>query len=170
MMKKYTIKQNLTDSEKYKFTLLILIRANMVRKILLIVLLPFIFISIINGIMLGLGSNIDDSSTNILSVLIFPFILLILFTVGPLILIKFKKMDTSTFEFDDWGMAIINENKTMNYPWTEISYYSELSNALLITVGKNKLNTHIIPKRDFNSLDELRDFIDLLNRKNIKRI
>ena len=168
-MKKYIIKQNLTDSEKYKLTLLIMLRAQLIRKMLRILLFPIVIISIIMGVTFGLGSTPDSSSTNILPVLIFPSIIILIFVLGPFIIIKLKKMDTPTYEFDDWGMTIINNNKTLNFPWQDISTYTELSNVFLITMTNSDLNTHIIPKNEFKDFNELKEFIDFLNRQRLKR-
>jgi len=110
-MKKYVIRQDLTDGEKYKLTLIIMLRAQMIRKMLRIILFPIIIISVLIGVVFGLGTTPDNSMTNIWPSLIFPCIIILTLILGPLIMIKFKKMDTPTYEFDDWGMTLINNGK-----------------------------------------------------------
>lgn len=166
-MKKFIIKNNLTDSEYYKLTLYILFKAKFTKRLLRIVLIP---VTIVIGLIVtSLGGNSHSNSSTLsvfLPILILPTLLLLVFILMPFLVIKFKKKNLSIYE---WGMSMKMNDKTFNFNWNDLTYYTELSSAILITQGYNDINTHIISKKGFNSNEEIREFIDFLNFQRLKR-
>jgi hypothetical protein len=168
-MKKYTITQNLTDWEKYRLSLFILFRGKAFSKVTFMVFYPIIILILIFILTADADSVPDKSFTETIAPWIYPSIVILFVTLGPFIIIKLRKMNTPVFELDDWGMTMKYGNKTLSYPWHEITAYSELPKFILIDVGSGKFNTHIIPKKEFGNHEDLKGFIDFLHEKRLKR-
>ncbi len=167
-MEKYIINQNLSDKEKYKYTLVIYLRSRTIRKVLGALFFPVILVLIFTGFAMGLNSG---KHTSIIQwqIFIYPFAFISIIFLVPLIVIKIQKRRTVIYQLDEWGMSIDNNGKTSNIPWHEISTYSELSRCFLITQTNHDLNTHIIPKSEFKDINEERGFVEFLNQKRLKR-
>ncbi len=168
-MKKYSIRQALSDSEHYKFFLLTLFRASVIRKLLLIVFFPAALLSILNALTSEFGSHIKGMPTNVIVCLIFPVVILLLLTIGPFFAIKFNKKEPVIYEFTAWGMIILDNGKKLNFPWDEISAYTELLNVILIKIHNKNAVEYILPKNGFKNNAELTEFLDFLSENGLKR-
>lgn len=101
--------------------------------------------------------------------LIFPAFILSLIFFGPLALIKLRKMEDPVYEFDEWKMTMITSKRTVPISWGNLTHYRELHDYFLIVHGSSDLAAHIIPKREFKSLEELDAFEKLLIGTGLKK-
>ena len=166
---KFRITQNLSDFEKYKLTILILLRSPRIRLFLgfsvLVLLLYIVFIILeAQGI-----SYYGNSEHNYTPTLIFFSLPSIIIFVLPLISIKLKKSDPPVYEFDEWRLTLITKNRELNISWGDFVYYLDLRDYILIYHGLGQTLAHIIPKREFKTREELNAFEQLLAGTGLKK-
>lgn len=168
-MKKYIIKQNLTDAEKYILSVRTLLRSKMAKGPIVVMLLPFFFVLLIN-LFPGLpGYAAFAALLTDWPFYIFPTILFFIFFVLPIILIKLKKTGEFIYEFDDYAMRILTDKRNFEISWGDITHYSELSKYILIIPGGSDLNPQIIPKKGFKDQNEVKEFVNFLIDLGLKK-
>jgi len=167
-MEKFIITQKLTDGERYRLFIYIMIRTAAIKKTLKFLSMFFIF----GFLMLMIRMNISLVEENFfpsIMIVFAPLILIALLFLSPLIGIKIQKMDPPVYEFDDWGMTMATGKKNLNVPWQDLVSYKELPKYILITMSSHEFNTHIIPKSEFRDDAEIKSFIELLIHQRLKR-
>lgn len=167
-MKKYIINQDIQNWERYKLTVLIMLRARIIRKLLFILIMPFFIVLFLSIVTISLDPSSGFETANLM-LLVFPSIICLILFVGPILEIKIKFKTAPRLIIDNWGIEYSHNNKTVNIPWVDITEYTELSKYILITQSNNKLNTFIVPKSEFKNQSEIKEFIDFLIEQRLKR-
>ncbi len=165
---KFRITQNLSNFDKYRFSVYIILRSRRMKRILAILLLPFLITSTLS-LILFFGFNSTTQLQDWWMTLIFPSIVALVIFVLPYVIIKLKKMETPVYEFDDWQMTVITKAKNIKISWGDIAYYKDFKNHILLMHGAYELVAHIIPKKEFQTLEELNEFEQLLIGTGLKK-
>jgi hypothetical protein len=166
--KKYIFQTNLTNIERYKLTVRILLLSGIIRRLSLFLTIPLIFI--VTYITTTTTENIGLGIIwETLPMLIFPLLLLFILFILPIFGVLFGKKNNPRYEFDDWGMTLINKDKTLNVPWQNLEAYLETGEYIFLQTTKSKMYGHVIQKSMLEDGIPIKEFIDYLGEQRLKR-
>lgn len=168
MQDNYSVNQDLSLNEYFRFTLYLLPRTKIIKRL-------FIFLTIL-GLLSGLmgllapGENEKPDFIAFLPSLMAPVFLSAFFFVFSFLacvfIVKFKPhiIQGNTFQFTHWGMERTSSGQVAAIPWRDIQTLKETRSFFVFYVTENKIqNIHVIQKRMFTSsgdAERFREFVE----------
>ncbi len=167
-MKKFRFQTSLTDSERYKVMVQIVIISNIFKRLAIFLVIP-IFVIVSFFVTTG-AENISLSIIwSVFPIFIFPLLMIFVFFILPFFIVKFGKRSNPIYEFSDWGMTVVNKDKTLNVPWENLEAYLESGKYIFLQTTKSKVYGFFIQKSMIEDGKDIKEFIDYLGEQRLKR-
>ncbi len=167
-MKKFRFQTSLTDNGRYLVTVQIMLMSGAIRRAS-----AFLFIPLVLFITFVTTSGTNDMSIStiwsLMPVLIFPILIVFILFILPYFMIKFGKKNNPSYEFDDWGMTLLDNDKTINIPWENLEAYLETGKYIFFKTTRSIMYSHFVQKNNLEEGHEIREFIDFLGKQRLKR-
>ncbi len=156
-MPTYSFKEDISPIERYKLTIYLILSFRKVKRLLIISMIPFAMI-------VSLGFLLNDLSTPLTGLLIFPAILLFVLIVLPFILVYVLPTKKNVeIIISPTGIIRRGDNLYHEKPWSFFDSWDENKAFIFIYFKQSKLAAHIIKKSWFKSEEEMMEFLSFVD-------